>query len=213
MEYSKCGCGASLRVKIGDGLLRNWLRTGSFSMQTNFILTLTGPDRIGIVDEVTGLLFERGGNVETSRMARLGGEFAVLMLVSMPADQFSGLEKGLEALTAQGYKVTTTWAERTYAEAHAGWLPYQVEVQGADHEGIIHEVAHYLRHTASASSRWTRSRTPAPTSGSPLFAMTAQVVVPPGRAGTDWEAGLEEIGGRLNLDIRVSPYQRTVVQF
>ncbi len=38
-----------------------------------------------------------------------------------------------------------------------------------------------------------------------LFAMTAQVVVPPGRAGTDWEAGLEEIGGRLNLDIRVSP--------
>ncbi len=177
-------------------------------MQTNFILTLTGPDRIGIVDEVTGLLFDRGGNVETSRMARLGGEFAVLMLVSMPADQFPGLETGLEALTAQGYKVTTTLAEQSYAEAHPGWLPYQIEVQGADHEGIIHEVAHYLSSHGISIESMDSECTPAPTSGSPLFAMTAQVVVPPGRAGTDWEAGLEEIGSRLNLDIRVSPYRR-----
>jgi glycine cleavage system transcriptional repressor len=181
---------------------------GLFSMQTNFILTLTGPDRIGIVDEVTGLLLERGGNVETSRMARLGGEFAVLMLVSMPAERFTGLEKGLGTLTAQGYKVTTTQAEQTYAEAHAGWLSYRVEVQGADHEGIIHEVAHYLSSHGISIESMDSECTPAPTSGSPLFAMTAQVVVPPGLSGTDWEAGLEEIGSRLNLDIRVAPYQR-----
>src|SRR3954463_16826051 len=87
------------------------------AMQRNFILTLTGPDRIGIVDEVTGLLLDRGGNVETSRMARLGGEFAILMLVSLPAEGFAGLDEGLGRLTAQGYKVTTTRAERSYAEA------------------------------------------------------------------------------------------------
>ncbi len=86
-----------LEGRIVDRSLRNRLRMGLFSMQTNFILTLTGPDRIGIVDKVTGLLLERGGNVETSRMARLGGEFAVLMLVSMPSERFADLEKGLEA--------------------------------------------------------------------------------------------------------------------
>lgn len=173
-------------------------------MQTNFVLALTGPDRIGIVNEVTGLLLERGGNVETSRMARLGGEFAVLMLVSMPAEGFSGLEAGLGALTAQGYKVTTTLSGRTYAKAHPGWLPYRIEVHGADHEGIIHEVAHYLSgHGISIESADSASA-PAATSGVPLFAMTAEVVVPPGLAGSGWEAGLEEIGGRMNLDIRVS---------
>src|SRR5580693_7761529 len=149
-------------------------------MKMKFVLTLTGPDRIGIVDEVTGLLLERGGNVETSRMARLGGEFAVLMLVSMPAEQFSGLEKGLETLTAQGYKVTTTLAGQTYAQAHPGWLPYRIEVEGADHEGIIHEVAHYLSGRGISIESVDSVSTPAPTSGSPLFAMTAQVVVPPG---------------------------------
>jgi glycine cleavage system transcriptional repressor len=177
---------------------------GSLSMSLKFVLTLTGPDRIGIVDEVTGLLLERGGNVETSRMARLGGEFAVLMLVSMPAGRFSGLEEGLEPLTAQGYKLTTTTADRTYAEAHPGWLPYRIEVQGADHEGIIHEVAHYLSERGISIESADSESTPAPTSGVPLFAMTARVVVPPGLSGTGWEAGLEEIGGRLNLDVRVS---------
>src|SRR4051794_17904561 len=109
-------------------------------MQKNFILTLTGPDRIGIVERVTGLLLGRGGNVETSRMARLGGEFAILMLASMPAEQFAGLETDLEGLATQGYKLTTTRADRTYAEAHPGWVPFRIEVRGADHEGIIHEV-------------------------------------------------------------------------
>ncbi len=173
-------------------------------MQKNFVLTLTGPDRIGIVDHVTGLLLDRGGNVETSRMARLGCEFAILMLVSMPEDRFSGLGADLEALAAQGYKGTTAMTELTYAEAHAGWLPYRIEVHGADHEGIIHEVAHYLSERGINIESADSETTPAPVSGSPLFAMTAQIVVPPSLARQGWEAGLEEIAGRMNLEIRVS---------
>jgi glycine cleavage system transcriptional repressor len=140
-------------------------------------------------------------------MARLGGEFAVLMLVSMPAEPFTDLEEGLEALTAQGDKVTTA-TEQTYAEAHSGRLPWKVEVRGADHEGIIHEVVRYLSSHDISIESMDSECTPAPTSGSPLFARTAQVVVPHGRVGTDWEAALEEMGGRLNLDIRAYPDQR-----
>ncbi|MGP0068001.1 MAG: glycine cleavage system protein R [Isosphaeraceae bacterium] len=179
-------------------------------MQKNFVLTLTGPDRIGIVDRMTGLLLDRGGNVETSRMTRLGGEFAVLMLVSIPEDRLAGLDADLETLTAQGYKVTTTPTGRTYAEAHPGWLPYRIEVHGADHEGIIHEVAHYLSERGVNIESVDSETIPAPTTGSPLFSMTARVVVPPGKAGQGWETGLAEIGDRMNLEILVSasPDQR-----
>src|SRR3954464_6505938 len=183
---------------------RNPFRMGSPSMQTNFVLTLTGPDRIGIVDEVTGLLLERGGNVETSRMARLGGEFAILMLVSMPTAQFPSLENDLEGLAARGYKVTTTPVEQTSAESHLGWLPYQIEVQGADHEGIIHEVAHYLSEHGISIESVDSECTPGSTSGVPLFAMKTRVIVPPSLSGKGWEAGLDELGDRRNLDIRVS---------
>jgi glycine cleavage system transcriptional repressor len=173
-------------------------------MQTNFVLTLTGPDRIGIVDRVTGLLFERGGNVEISRMARLGGEFAVLMLVTIPEERFAVLGADLERLADQGYKVTTTLVERSYTEPHPGWLPYLIEVRGADNEGIIHEVAHYLSERGINIESVESETTPAPVSGSPLFAMTAEVAVPPGLTDQGWEAGLQEIGNRLNLEINVT---------
>ena len=173
-------------------------------MQTNFILALTGPDRIGIVDEVTGLLLEHEGNVETSRMARLGGEFAVLMLVTIPEEQFPRLERALDVLTAQGYKVTTTQTGHSYAQSHLGWIPFLIEVRGADHEGIIHEVAHYLSAQGISIESMDSESAPGATSGVPLFAMTAQVVVPPGLGNHDWQSGLEGIGSRLNLDITVS---------
>jgi glycine cleavage system transcriptional repressor len=173
-------------------------------MHTNLVLTLTGPDRIGIVEDVTGLLLARGGNVEVSRMARLGGEFAILMLVSLPDEQIAGVEMDLENLSARGYKLTTSRVQQSYAEAHPGWIPYHIEVHGADHEGIIQEVAHYLSHRGINIESMDSETTPAPISGVPLFTMTAEVAVPPGLAGDGWEAGLEDLSHHLNLEIRVA---------
>jgi glycine cleavage system transcriptional repressor len=174
-------------------------------MQKSFVLTVTGPDRIGIVERVTRLLFERGGNVETSRMARLGGEFAILMLVAMPEDHIAGLSTGFEALAAEGYKVTTTRTDRTGAGVHADWRAYRIEVEGADDEGIIHEIARYLSGRGINIESVESETTPAPVSGSPLFAMSAQVVAPPTLDGKGWEGGLKDIADRMNLEIRVSP--------
>jgi glycine cleavage system transcriptional repressor len=173
-------------------------------MHRSFVLTLTGTDRIGIVDTVTKRLLDHGGNVETSRMARLGGEFAILMLVSMPADRFDDLTAALASLAAQGYKLTTTPTEHTYAEAHPGWQPYRIEVEGADHEGIIHEVAHYLSGRGISIESADTETTLAPVSGVPLFTMTALVVVPPHPAAEAWEAGLQAIAHRANLEIQVT---------
>jgi glycine cleavage system transcriptional repressor len=172
-------------------------------MRRNLVLTLTGPDRIGIVERLTALLLARGGNVEISRMARLGGEFAILMLVSLPAEHLAGLGSDLESVTAQGYKVTTTQVQQTHAEAHPGWVLHRIEVHGADHEGIIQEVAHYLSQRGINIESMDSETTPAPISGIPLFSMTAEVAVPPNLASQGWEAGLEELSGLLNLEIRV----------
>ena len=45
------------------------------------VLTAIGPDRVGIVDDVSGAVSEGSCNIEESKMAVLGGEFAVIMLV------------------------------------------------------------------------------------------------------------------------------------
>ena len=173
-------------------------------MRTDVVLTLTGNDRIGLVDQMTELLLGLDGNVETSRMARLGGEFAVLMLVSLPAEQVSRVEATFQPLTAQGYKVTVSQTEPSAAKARAGWQMAEIEVEGADHEGIIHEIAHHLSRQGINIESMDTGTQPAPISGTPLFTMSARVAVPPGLKGTDWQTGLEDVGHHSNVEIKVS---------
>lgn len=173
-------------------------------MRTNIVLTFTGTERIGLVEEITKLLLDLGGNVETSRMARLGGMFAILMLVSIPTEQLADLDRKIDTLTTQGYKVTTSETKQTYAEAHLGWLFYQIDVQGADHEGIIHQVARHLSQRGINIESLDTVTAPAPISGAPLFTMTALVAVPPNLPGQDWKAALEEVGRQLDVAINVT---------
>lgn len=177
-------------------------------MKSNFVFTLTGPDRIGIVDEVTELLLDLGGNVETSRMSRLGGAFAMLVLICLPAERVARLEGGISALIARGYKVTVSPADFGDTEGRSAWPSYRIEVRGADHEGIIHEIAHSIARRGINIESMETETAPAPISGAPLFTMTARIAAPPGLAQQDWEAELNDAGRRLNVEIEVSPSGR-----
>jgi glycine cleavage system transcriptional repressor len=170
-------------------------------MSKNVVLTLTGRDQIGLVDQVTSLVVKRGGNVEASRMAHLGGEFAMLMLVALSDDKISGIEQDFQSLRDEGYTVTIVRTGE--AKKHEGWLPYEIEVTGADHEGIIHDVAHYLASRGINIESMDTSSTPAPMSGTPLFTMKGIVLVPPKLNFHSWSDELEEIGDRLNVNVTV----------
>jgi len=173
-------------------------------VRTTIVFTLTGTDRVGIVDEVTQLLLDCGGNIETSRMARLGGEFAILVLVSLSTDRLGVLETAILRLVAEGYKVTATPTVPKNAGVHTGWLPYQVDLKGADHEGIIHEIAHTLSGCGITIESMDTGTAPAPNSGAALFTMTALIAVPPNLSDRRWETTLAEAAHRLDVEIKVS---------
>ncbi len=176
-------------------------------MRKNIVLTLSGSDRVGIVETVTKILMQVDGNVETSRMARLGGEFAMLMLVSIEADQLEKLDQGFASLREEGFQVATKQTELSYELKYAGWLPYTIEVHGADHEGIVHQVAHYLTQRGINIETMDTSIVPAPMSGTLFFSLSAIVLVPPNLSKKDWQADLDEVADRLNVEIKVSAYK------
>ncbi len=174
-------------------------------MRTNIVLTLTGPDRVGIVEEVTKILLAADANVETSRMAHLGGEFAILMLVALPAEQSAGIDEAFGGLVAQGYVVSTRPTQQSYAQAHPGWVPYRIEVRGADHEGIIHEIAHGLSQSGINIESMETGTSPASVSGALLFTMRAVVAVPTRLADGSWISDLEEACRQANVDVVIAP--------
>jgi glycine cleavage system transcriptional repressor len=173
-------------------------------MQNNLVLTLTGPDRVGLVEAVTKILLERGGNVETSRMARLGGAFAILMQATLPAEHVAGLEAAFSSLGAQGYKITVAQIDHAPAQRQAGIRMYHLSVLGADHEGIVHQVAQSLAQRGINIESMETETTQAAMSGTPLFSMKALVSAPANLNDAEWFASLEETGRQLNVDIDVS---------
>lgn len=175
-------------------------------MRKHLVLTLSGPDRVGLVEDIAEVLLQFQGNVEFSRMARLGGEFAILMLVSAPEAHFEAMREAVRALRGDGYKVTTHPTERGYASRYSGWLPYRVKVTGADQVGIIHDIARHLAEKGINIETMDTAMLSAPMSGTPLFTMSAVVVVPPGLSFTEWRDDLAHVGDKLNVDTEVSPY-------
>ncbi|HET6352631.1 MAG TPA: ACT domain-containing protein [Coriobacteriia bacterium] len=172
-------------------------------MRNEMVLTLTGPDRVGIVEEVTRVLLGLDANVTTSRMARLGGEFAIILLASVP--EGADLGGAFGDLESQGYSVAIH-SSSGGGVGHADWVPYRIEVCGADHEGIVHEIAAGLSAAGISIESMETGTTSAPVTGATLFTMQAQVVVPPSLAANPaWSETVREAGNRSNVDVIVLP--------
>jgi glycine cleavage system transcriptional repressor len=172
-------------------------------MRNTVLLTLTGNDRIGLVEEVTGLLLNIEANIEASRMAHLGGEFAMLALVSVPEDRVNRLDNVLQNLVSQGFKVTFSPTIANQSAEYSNWLRYQIEIKGADHEGIIHEFAQHLRQFNINIETAETEVVNAPMSGTPLFSMSAIVSVPQIAENAGWISDLDEVANHHNVDVLV----------
>lgn len=173
-------------------------------MRTDVVFTLTGPDRVGIVEQVTKALLSVDGNVGSSRMARLGGEFAILMLVSLPEGGAAKLDAAFADMIEAGYKITTSETRPEPTEYRAGGVAYRVEVSGADHEGIIHDIAAGLSEAGINIESMETRIVSAPVSGTPLFTMTALVLVPRSLEESVWIGALDEAAARANVDVEVA---------
>src|ERR1039457_386489 len=74
-------------------------------MQIPLVMTIISPDRTGLVEAVARVVADHGGNWLESRMCRLGGEFAGLLRVEIPAANKSALLASLQALQTNGLHI------------------------------------------------------------------------------------------------------------
>ncbi len=109
-------------------------------------------------------------------MAILGGEFALLLLLSGPEASASAVEK---AATPLGEKLgLRVLSKRTGRGQRKEFLPYRISVTGFDRPGIVLRISEILArrdvNVASLESRLAY----APLSGTPMFVLEAVLQVP-----------------------------------
>jgi len=154
------------------------------STKKYLVLTAVGPDRPGLVSEISSLILAAGANLEDSRMAILGGEFALLLLVSGPERAIGEVELRAGEVGARlGLRMMTK--PTTSPQVARDFLPYQIRVTGVDRPGIVQRVAAVLAgrgvNVASLESRISY----APESGTPMFILEAALQIPSALALAD----------------------------
>jgi len=113
-----------------------------FSNQ-QLVLTAIGDDRTGIVAELTQLVSECNCNIIDSRIAILGNEFSIIMLLSGDMAAISRIEHTIPVKSMEMGLLTMMkrTSNRSSCEFSAG---YTLEYKGLDVAGTLSKVTSFL---------------------------------------------------------------------
>ena len=130
-------------------------------------VTVIGPDRPGIIADVTEALAQVGVNLEDSTMTLLRGHFAMMIVCSGP---LSPVREILEPLRGE-LVITVREVGAEHLHAPIG-PPYILSVHGADRPGIVSAVTRMIASVGGTVTDLTTRLSGA------LYVLTAEVEIP-----------------------------------
>lgn len=176
-------------------------------MSSLIVISALGSDRPGIVEALSGAVLARDGNILDSRMTVLGGEFAVLMLVSGEEDALAQLENDRASLE-QALNLTITLKRTALPGTRARALPYRVEVVALDHPGIVHDIANFFSTRSINIDDLSTGTYAAPHTGSPMFSLHMTLSVPAEQSVGKLRETFLDFCEQRNLDASMTPHRK-----
>jgi glycine cleavage system transcriptional repressor len=169
------------------------------------ILNALGPDRPGIVGQLTGHLHAAGANVLDSRMVNLRGQFAIILLIEAEAAAVEKLRHSLPPLAETiGLRLTLTDAQATNTAPIKG-IPFKLKTYSLDQPGIIHKISDLLReHNVNIEELSARQES-APFAGDPLFLMEMRITIPATVSLQTVRSKVQALCDTLNCDLDFEP--------
>jgi glycine cleavage system transcriptional repressor len=168
-----------------------------------FAVSVFGRDRPGIVAAVTRVLADAGCNLEDTSMTILRGHFAMMLVVTGPAEAgAAGLEAGLDPVAARlDLQVGVREVTDDVTSAAGGGARYAAAVYGADRPGLVASVTEALAaHQVNIVDLQTR----VVGEPDPVYAMHFELEVPEGRAA-QVEAALRTTAADLGVEASFHP--------
>lgn len=173
-------------------------------MKKHFVISAIGKDRPGIVNDLSKVVLDSGCNIEDSRMTVLGGEFALILLISGPWNAVAKLESLVPSLQSR-LELTVAAKYTEERQTRPNMVPYLVDVVSMDHPGIVHEVANFFASrdiNIEEMGTWTY---PAAHTGTPMFSMSLTVSIPADRHLGQLRDDFIRFCDDLNLDATLEP--------
>jgi glycine cleavage system regulatory protein len=166
-------------------------------MQIPLVMTVIGPDRTGLVEAVARAVADHGGNWLESRMCRLGGAFAGILRVEVPAEKKSALLEALQNIS--GLKVIVHPGETKTSLASAQLT--KLDIIGQDRPGIVREISAALARAGVNVEEFSSEVASGPMSGEMLFKASARLQLPQNCNLSALKRDLEKIAADLLVDV------------
>lgn len=166
-------------------------------MPIPLVITLVGADRTGLVESVARVVADHGGNWLESRMCRLGGEFAGILRVEIPAEKKSVLLVALQKISGLNVVIQPTQS----AVAVTSGRQTKLEIVGSDRPGIVREIASALARASVNVEEFFSELVSAPMSGETLFKASARLQLPEHCDVAALKKDLEKIAADLLVDV------------
>lgn len=165
------------------------------------IITLMGPDRPGLVAEISQWVTENGGNWLESRLLNLGDQFAGALRIEIEPSAEGLLIEKLRSLESKG--LTINWVEDKSTSPKATRRITQLTLSGQDQPGVVHRVFSILgRYKINVEELKTGTRG-APWSGHVLFEAEARLAVPADTDIANVRRDLEALSHDLLVEIEI----------
>jgi len=168
-------------------------------VNVSLVLTVIGPDRPGIVQQLAQTVAEHDANWLQSRMAHLAGQFAGILRVGVPEHKATALSAALEQLATEGLRVVI---ERTVTGLETGKRQLlRLDLVGSDRPGIVRDISRALADRGVNVEDLTTECDAAPMSGGTLFRATADLQAPHDLSLDELRGILEELASDLMVEI------------
>lgn len=168
------------------------------------VMTAIGPDRTGLVDELTGVIHDRQANIADSRMVNLHGQFAVILLLEVEEDCVEAMRRDMPGL-GQEIGLSISIAPSCPTVSRGGGVPYRLRTYAMDQPGIVHRITHLLHEREINIEELQTNLQPGSVTGTPLFTMHLRMTVPTSVPLPILRRDLELLCDALNCDIDLDP--------
>jgi glycine cleavage system regulatory protein len=166
-------------------------------MRDMLVLTVSGPDRQGLVEALAAKLAGVGANWEESRMARLAGQFAGVLLVTVERSRTDELVAALRGKDIGGLSVTV---HSTHAAEPKG-TRMRLRITAQDRPGIIRDVSRILRECGANIEELDTECESAPMSGESMFRADIELLVGSTTTLAHVRTALEALASELMVDL------------
>ena len=160
------------------------------------VLTIIGPDRSGLVDELSSAVLANHGNWLASNLSHLCGHFAGILQLEVAEEHLSQLESAVHNIPDLEVKIEAGQEQVSDTSQKLNFV-----ITSNDRPGIVQELSGVLRHKGASILHFTSKQQSAPNWGVPLFSAEATVSLPSGLSKDDVIEALESITSDLIVDV------------